>query len=480
MLPYRRLNFAIALAGLLVLGFIATSVISYFVAHESVTTRIADETLPLTSDNIYSEIERDLLRSVLISSLMAHDTFLRDWARDGERDPERAVRYLEQIQTKYETTTAFFVSERSRNYYHSEGVLKQVSEDDPRDAWYFRVRAMNDPYEINLDYDTADRQRLTIFVNYRVMDGAGNYLGATGIGLSVRSVARLIANYQQRYGRQIYFVDREGEVTLRGEDFSGPESLRERPGMQGAATRILANPSSTVSYAHPDGRTVYVNSRLLPELGWYLIVEQSQSRAETRVLNTLVLNIAIALAITALVGVIGWFTIRGYQARLEEMASTDRLTGVANRQVFDLVYDHVAKLSRRTGEPVSMLAVDIDWFKQVNDRYGHAAGDSVLRAVTAVFRDELRESDSVCRWGGDEFIILLGDCALADAQSIGEKIRAAVHDRVIAHGGRDIRVTVSVGVAEQRSGEGLVELAARADEALYRSMEAGRDRVHAG
>ena len=199
----RKTYFAIALCTLLVLGFIATSTISYLVAHDSLSDQVTGESLPLTSDNIYSEIERDLLRSILISSLMANDTFVRDWTIEGEEDPEAIQRYLTEIQQEYDTTTAFFVSEATRNYYHPRGILKEVNENDPDDAWYFRVREMRDDYEINVDTDTADPSRLNIFINYRVHDFNGDYIGATGIGLAVDSVAQLIATYERRYGRTI-------------------------------------------------------------------------------------------------------------------------------------------------------------------------------------------------------------------------------------------------------------------------------------
>jgi len=477
MLPYRKLYFAIALSSVLLLGFITTSVVSYFVAQESLNTRIAEETLPLTSDNIYSEIERDLLRSVLISSLMAHDTFLRDWADRGEREPVKVLRYLQQIQRKYDTTTAFFVSEATRRYYHPDGVLARIEPDDPQDAWYFRVRAMNERYEINVDTDTADRQRLTIFVNYRVIDDDGDFLGATGIGLSVQSVARLIESYQRRYGREIFFIDDSGNVTLRGEGFSGPENIRERDGIARVATQLLTSPSTATRYVHPDGHTVHVNSRLVPELGWYLVVQQSRSAAESRILGTLMLNVGVALAITVLVSIIGWFTVRGYQSRLEEMASTDKLTGGASRQVFDMIFDHVTRSARRHRTSVSLLAIDIDGFKPVNDEHGHAAGDAVLRALAGIFRERLRETDTLCRWGGDEFLVLLADCSLENAREIAEEIRAAVAARPIRHDDQEVDVTVSIGVTEYRPGEDLGSLAARGDTALYEAKRRGRNTI---
>jgi hypothetical protein len=167
----------------MIVGFLATSLTSYFVARDSLSRNISEQMLPLTSDNIYSEIQRDLLRPVLISSLMATDTFVQDWTSGGEADAERIRVYLRAIQQEYGTITAFFVSDRTRNYYHPDGIIKTVDAANPDDAWYFRVRDMREPYEINVDIDTADRTRLSIFINYRVLDSDGNYLGVTGVGL---------------------------------------------------------------------------------------------------------------------------------------------------------------------------------------------------------------------------------------------------------------------------------------------------------
>lgn len=479
-MPYRKLYFAAALSLLLVLGFVASSIISYYVARDSLGSQLADETLPLTSDNIYSEIDQDLLRSILISSLMAHDTFVRDWTLNGERDPERIIRYLDEIKTKHETTTSFFVSERTRRYYHPDGVIKTVSRDDPADAWYFRVRDMNEPYEINVDHDTADPSRMSIFVNYRVTDYDGDFLGVTGVGLAVDSVARLIESYQQRYGRHVYFVDHEGKVMLRGDGLGNMERIQERPGLRAIATKILTNPSVSAHYADREGRTVYVNSRFIPELDWYLLVEQSGSRAEARILGTLALNIGIALAITLLVLTTAYFTIRGYQLRLEEMATTDKLTGAANRQVFDTLFDQAVRSSKRYGTAISLVTIDIDNFKAVNDAHGHVAGDTVIRTLAAIVRDHIRDSDILCRWGGDEFLLLLNDCTARDARAVAEKIRDAVRTRQVRHGGAEISITVSLGVVEYRQGEDVASIVARCDAILYESKRQGRDVVSGG
>ncbi|MFH2093842.1 MAG: GGDEF domain-containing protein, partial [Pseudomonadota bacterium] len=140
---------------LLATGFLFTSLTSYFVSRTSLRAEISSRGLPLTSDNIYSEIQRDLLRPVFISSLMATDTFLRDWLIHGETNPEKIIKYLNEIRLKYNMFTSFLVSEKTKNYYHFDGVLKTISQDQERDNWYFRVKDMKEDYEINVDPDIA-------------------------------------------------------------------------------------------------------------------------------------------------------------------------------------------------------------------------------------------------------------------------------------------------------------------------------------
>ena len=461
------------------LGFLATSIVSYITAQESLRTHIAQVSLPLTSDNIYSEVERDLLRSTLISSLMAQDTFVRDWVIAGETDATPIIRYLTEIQQRHATTTAFFVSERSRRYYHPSGIIKTVSDQDPGDAWFFRVRAMSNAYEVNVDRDTADPSRITIFINHRVVDYAGNFLGVTGIGLSVDSVAALIESYQKRYARQVYFVDRQGQVTVRGSAFRGAEHLRERPGLGEFATRILTSPSESLSYQTPQGETMYLNSRLVPEFGWYLVVEQALSQTEARLINALVLNVLLALLVTALVLGIAWFAMRGHHRELEAMATTDKLTGAANRHVFTPIFEQMIAAAKRNGDTCSLLIIDVDHFKEVNDDLGHEAGDTVLRGVADVLRESLRAADCVCRWGGDEFVVLLAQCTIDGAIASAAKIRRMVNDQPLILSHRVHRVTVSIGAAERRPDESLAALISRADAALYASKQAGRDRVTA-
>ena len=160
---------------------------------------------------------------------------------------------------------------------------------------------------------------------------------------------------------------------------------------------------------------------------------------------------------------------------LERLSLTDSLTGLPNRRHFDRLLDHEIRRAGRYDDPLSLLLVDIDRFKALNDAHGHQYGDQVLREVAVCIRAHLRESDVVARWGGEEFGVLAPGTDGDGALLLGERLREAVQNR--ASGGAENALTVSVGVAVHRPGQTAEELLRRADDAVYRAKEAGRNRV---
>jgi len=465
------------LSVLLVTGFLITSLAGYYVSRSTLRSQLELSELPLTSDNIYSEIQRDLMRPLIISSLMANDTFLRDWILNGEKDIESVRKYLKEIKEKYDAFASFFVSERTRLYYYSGGVLKRVNPGDKRDAWYFRVSRMNPPYEINVDPDMANRDAMTIFINFKVLDYRGNFIGSTGIGLTVTAVKGLIESYQRKYGRTVYFVDKTGDVVLHGTAFAMKErNLSHLPGISTQARKILSGESSIFRYTH-EGTTYHVNTRFIPEFQWHLIVEQNEEKSLARIRNTLLINLSLFTLITALVIFITNITVSTYQKKLETMATTDKLTGVYNRQAFDILFNQTLREIHREYVPVSMVILDLDHFKNINDTLGHLAGDEVLKHVVGVARSSIRDSDLLFRWGGEEFIVILKKCGLDMAFDMAEKIRLRIVNSPAGFGGRSITVTVSLGVAEYVKDESEDSLLRRVDEALYRAKQKGRNRV---
>jgi len=309
----RRLIVLIGL--ILITGFLTAGLVSYFASVWYFREQITSDTLPLTSDNIYSEIQRDLIRPVFISSLMANNSFLRDWILNGEQDEALIRKYLHQVMVRYETFTSFLVSEKTRIYYQAKGVLKQVKPEEPRDKWYFRVREMEQDYEINIDPDLANQDAMTIFINHRVYDYQGNYIGATGVGLTIRAVSEMMARYRAKYNRSVWFIDAQGRIVLRSD--AAPESQAEKTISQISwlaplAADILSGKGQAFE-GRQNGYRVHLNSRFLPELNWYLLVSQIESQTPALINRALVVNLMLCGLITAVVVVLTTLTINVYQ-----------------------------------------------------------------------------------------------------------------------------------------------------------------------
>jgi diguanylate cyclase (GGDEF)-like protein len=161
---------------------------------------------------------------------------------------------------------------------------------------------------------------------------------------------------------------------------------------------------------------------------------------------------------------------------LSRKAMIDGLTGLWNRTYFESRLGSELSLSRRTGQPLSCIMLDLDHFKQLNDRFGHPFGDEVLRAMGRLLIDTCRQEDIACRYGGEEFVVLAPGVSPTDAVGLAERLRAAVESTSLTCRGETIKVTCSIGV----SGIGhippptIVDLA---DEALYVAKNGGRNRV---
>ena len=164
-------------------------------------------------------------------------------------------------------------------------------------------------------------------------------------------------------------------------------------------------------------------------------------------------------------------------ARLFELATTDPLTGCANRRHFIERGEELMTLSQRHGAPLSLLVLDLDWFKVLNDTYGHPAGDAVLRVIGQVCQREIRGTDLLGRLGGEEFGILMPHTAATGAALLAERLRVAIEGTETAAAREKLRLTASFGLAAMRPGESFDALYVRADAALYTAKTSGRNRV---
>jgi diguanylate cyclase (GGDEF)-like protein len=162
--------------------------------------------------------------------------------------------------------------------------------------------------------------------------------------------------------------------------------------------------------------------------------------------------------------------------KVELDAATDALTGHWNRRALDNVLDQQLERCASSGKPFSILMLDIDFFKNINDEFGHMVGDDVLRAFAQRLREFLRSADFCARFGGEEFVVVLPETSLATAMEVGERIRAGIARAPLLDKPR-LQVTVSIGVASMEQKQGINDLFAAADAAVYLAKNEGRNQV---
>ncbi|WP_428504867.1 diguanylate cyclase [Roseateles sp.] len=213
---------------------------------------------------------------------------------------------------------------------------------------------------------------------------------------------------------------------------------------------------------------------LAAAMGWM----SSNTDEAGRLWLTMVFLVALCAVISISLGFV-YMTMERAEHRNFELAMKDMLTGLSNRRaISDQLHMAVAR-AQRQGQYLSVLMLDIDHFKRVNDGYGHQAGDAVLRAVAQTLQSRLRAQDQIGRFGGEEFLIMLPDTSLDGSATLAEALREAVESAPTQWGAHRIAVTISIGVAGGAiTGAATVDgLVGAADSALYRAKQGGRNRV---
>ncbi len=211
---------------------------------------------------------------------------------------------------------------------------------------------------------------------------------------------------------------------------------------------------------------VYLNHRFV--LG---IREMDPLHFTVPLLSGFAFGVALALLLKF------YLHLRDKERRMKELALTDELTGLPNRRALVEMLEHEIERARRHRRPLALALLDLDDFKHINDTYGHLVGDLVLSELAALIRRNLRSTDIVGRFGGEEFMIIMPDTDFNTAVKVVERLRFSTEKTYFEPVGS---VSISVGVTEFREGDGVEDLIARADENLYTAKREGKNRVIAG
>lgn len=282
---------------------------------------------------------------------------------------------------------------------------------------------------------------------------------------------------------------------------SDPERLARLKATQRSYLLTLGQHSDHLSYAEDRLRIGFTHERVGLEQKWYLgayaklfelIMRRLAARHgdDARALTSLAITLHKYLKLDQIFLVETYYQstmarleaslqeLEQIRQHLEEHSRIDELTQAYNRQYLQEALQAELQRSRRFRHAFTLLFLDLDQFKRVNDRYGHACGDFVLKRSAALVRSAIRPADILGRYGGEEFAVGLVECEEATAVRIAERIREAIAKAVLRHEGHDISITVSVGVSALRPDVEKIEtLMAQADTALYQAKAGGRNRV---
>ncbi len=321
-----------------------------------------------------------------------------------------------------------------------------------------------------------------------IRDAKGQVIGVAVVKHTLDAEALGLTHFQQAF-----LVDAQGVVLLSGMK-EAPYSLWPLPpDLQQAHTSSASGRTSLAPERFENGQWVSVSGKrylvgrqTVGNEGWSLVLLRQEKAALVNrlfgILLTLMASLLILASLLALQREFGIeILLHQNQRRLEDLshkleqqASTDTLTGALNRMKFNDILNQEIKRALRYQTPLSLVMYDIDHFKRVNDTYGHQMGDSVLVELTRLVGSHTRESDSLARWGGEEFMIVVTQLAMEDAVKLAEKLRVLIGETEFTGVGK---LSCSFGVAQFAPDDTADTLAARADQALYLAKTGGRNRV---
>lgn len=620
---------------IITLGFVATSVIGYQ-SNTNIFKNDIEHVSTLAAEGIYYQIDKLLSEPINVSLTMANDSLLKNFL-DGEKehinDEEFIYKlqdYLNAYRNKYSYDSVFLVSTKTNNYYHFNGLDRNLSVKNSENQWYYNFLKNNDEYSLNVDNDEASNNSITVFVNCKIKDDDGSTMGIIGVGLKVNSLQSLLKEYDDKFDVVACLIDDEGVVQLTS-DKTGYEHINffenSSSDLSDSKNLILNNKKEQRSFWHSSAKSkTYIVYQYIPSLKWHLVLENDLTVMSKQLQTQFLKGIAVIILIIIFVLFTITRVLKKYKSQIMKLSvsqkleyqkmlsqSTDELYEnifeidvtnnragcedsnryfhefglgldtpydealhtIAKEQIKEeyaqdyldtflpenvikcynsginnMSYDFLIKTDEKnyhwirinariffwtSDESVRMISYrknideeknrellllersqrdsltglynkgvieefissflenknnqdsehvflifDIDDFKNVNDKYGHAFGDFVISEFALELKSQFREDDIVGRIGGDEFVVLIKNFSTNNYVLIEklERFCSKINQKRFA-GHMDFSITCSIGVAMYpEHGYVYSELYEKADQALYYAKSHGKNSYH--
>jgi len=304
------------------------------------------------------------------------------------------------------------------------------------------------------------------------------------VGLSLNQIKTALQEYREKYEHQVFFIDKKGKILIQDEkstDLTG--NIKNIEGLSEVADKVLltadlADAVNTFQYKH-GGHSYVLNTRYIKELDLFLALVGDVDQEANQLKSLSWLNLAIWLLLTlGIMSILLWL-INKSQEKFKHLAWHDPLTNVFNRQAFEEKYAETINSKTYRDRPISLLMIDIDNFKIINDQYGHSIGDNVIKNIASLLNENMGKDDILARWGGDEFCYLLPGKDIIKARETAEKLRLSIEKSTSLLFGRVINV--SIGISERSVENDVIQSLDqhidKADFYLYEAKRAGRNQI---
>jgi diguanylate cyclase (GGDEF)-like protein len=415
-------------------------------------------------------IVEQLMQPLHISQTLAKAKELNDLMRNPLNNEDQIFATLKRLNQEF-SLNFFIASEISRIQYNSEGEKIELTED--KVDWYFRYKAQPE----NAMADIGQWQNPQFYIDLKIYDDEGNFLGVFGVGKSLDAFTHVFDEYKKTYGYDFIFVDQNKDITLT----SDPELL-----VKGVTFKNLTD-LPWFQALKPDQQQTSLNNLLLQINGqealiaelniqpfdWTLyIITPLQSR-KTEISRGFIISIVILLAAIFGLFLLIYNLMYYFKKDMQKIRQIDILNELANRNNIALKFEELM----HEKESVSLVLIDLDNFKPINETHGGKAGDIVLRQVAQMLLSNIRDTDILGRWCGEEFIVLMPDTGPHEAAELCQELCKKLAATTITTDTTSIQITASFGISFTATPRNLSEVVSVADDALFSAKRDGRNMV---
>lgn len=405
-----RHSFELIVLYVIMIISIGSSVISCTLSLSRISDDVSVGESRIIAQMVNNRLETVMLRPITVAETMSKGNYLKEYMKKGNAASPEAVEqpiadYLQSIWTGFDYPMVYAVSSQTNAYYTYNGICKYVDPQNPvEDAWYWNFISNPDIFRLEVDTDKTNQWGLSVFVNAQILDDDGSLLGVCGIGVEMDELRKVLLEFEREHNVKVTLMDQDGLILV--------DSDLNRIEQDYLPTDYLKNVGSDQFYCEQ-----LQNSRRLTKyienLDWYLVVEDVVPD-KINLSELVIPNIAIFLTGMFVLAVVFSVIIiqerKTVQELLEKrrMSMVDELTGLQNRRAFDMARAEIEK--NGTVSNVTIIALDLNGLKQVNDTLGHQAGDEFILGISNCMMNAFNQLGHVYRTGGDEFFVLL-DCS---------------------------------------------------------------------